>query len=182
MPRHSIMFPVCLVLAIASLTLFAAPAAAQGRCDNFAGTIMARLDLEIGWIGRVYMSIDGGAPMNGTILDVGDETSRHPTMSTPSMNWSGNELLTFSVDGVGSFQMRGHYTATAASSPFLWGFHQTGKIDPSGATGEFVGMTGHLSIQGLFTVGGGGEFPPSDENPMLWIAEVTGSVCDAPEF
>jgi hypothetical protein len=179
---HSSAFSLCLLLAIASLILFAPPAAAQGRCDNFGGTIIASYDPEIGWVGRVYMSVDGGAPVNGTILDQYDPGSTHPTMETPSGNWSGNEVLTFTVENVGSFQMRGHYTANAASSPFLWSFHETGQIDPLGATGAFSGMTGHLSIQGVFTIGGGGELPPSDLDPWWWIAEITGSVCDAPEF
>jgi hypothetical protein len=181
----SSVFMMVLLLGIASMSITTLPAEAKDRCENFAGTIIGHFAIDDqgeAWVGRAYISINDGPVVNAALRDEYDPASAHPTMATPSGNWSGNEVLTFAVEGVGTFKVRGHYTASAASSPFLWGFHETVKVDPSEATGAFAGMTGSMSIQGTFAVGGGGVYPPSDTNPWSWLAQITGSVCDAPSF
>ena len=72
--------------------------------------------------------------------------------------------------------MAGHFIGVAGTTPFFGGFSEEGKVVPEAGTGQFAGMTGNISSHGSAVAG---QAEPTDDNPWLWIAQMTGSVCKA---
>jgi hypothetical protein len=163
----------CVVLVA---VLLAAPARAQGNCTALGGTIAAHFEFAgsqgPGWYGRAYLTF-GKDPtvLNAALVDLNNGYKEHPIR-----NLAGDEILTFTVEGVGSFQMAGHFLCAVGSTPYLCGgFSEEGKVIPEAGTGQFAGMTGNISIHGSAVA----DVFPIEDNPWLWIAQMTGSVCNA---
>ena len=167
----------CFVLVLA--TLFAAPVLAQANCKTLSGIIAGHYELGgpegDGWYGWAYMTFGKDTTLyTAKLVDLNNGYKDHPfqTKANSFGNFAGDEILTFTI-GPDSFQMAGHFICTAGSSPFYCGFSEEGKVVPEAGTGQFAGMRGNISIHGSAVVAG----DPTPENPWLWIAQMTGSVC-----
>jgi hypothetical protein len=168
----------CVVLAA---VLLAAPARAQGNCQALGGTIAGHFEFGgaqgDGWYGWAFLTF-GNDPtvFPARLVDLNEGYKDHPSHVKPdgSGNFAGYEILTLTIDGVGSFQMTGHFICMAGTTPYEYGFAETGKVEAG--TGSFAGMTGNISIHGT---GVFGQAEPTQDNPWLWIAQMTGSVCTA---
>jgi hypothetical protein len=168
----------CVVLAA---VLLAAPARAQGNCEALGGTIAAHFEMAgldgPGWYGRAYLTF-GNDPtvLPASLVDLNNGYKDHPSHVKPdgSLNFAGDEILTYTVNGVGSFTMAAHFLCVGGATPAFCGFSEEGKV--VAGTGSFAGMTGTISIHGSAVFFG---IEPTDEDPWLWIAQMTGSVCTA---
>ena len=100
----------------------------------------------------------------------------HPSHVKPdgSMNFAGDEILTFTIDGVGSFTMAGHFLCVGGAT-LACGSSEEGE-GGGREQAPFAGMTGTISIHGSAVFFGS---LPTDEDPWLWVAQMTGSVCTA---
>src|SRR5512132_1917487 len=169
----------CIVLAA---VLLAAPAHAQGKCVALGGTIAGHFDFAgpqgPGWYGWAYLTF-GNDPtvLPARLVDLNDGSKDHPSHVKPdgSGNFAGYEILTYTIDGVGSFQMAGQFLCVGGTTPGFCGFAEEGKINPEAGTGEFAGMTGNISSRGSAVFYGA----LTPDNPWIWIAQMTGSVCKA---
>ena len=164
-----------LLLCAIGLLLVTQSAAAQGPCVPLSGSISATLQMlpsGPAWAGDAYLSFADQPPLNATIVDQNDGYK-----AQPARGLAGNEILTFAVENLGSFQMKGRFVAMPGATPYWFNFSETGKVFPEGATGAFAGMTGNLSIHGDVVVG---PVPFDPAHPFTWIAQITGSVCGAP--
>jgi hypothetical protein len=168
----------CVVLAA---VLLAAPARAQGNCQALGGTIAAHFEMAglegPGWYGRSYLTFGKDPTVLGAnLVDLNNGYKDHPSHVKPdgSMNFAGDEILTFTIDGVGSFTMAGHFLCVGGATPFFCGFSEEGKV--VAGTGSFAGMMGNISIRGSGVFFGS---EPTEVDPWLWIAQLSGSVCKA---
>ncbi len=166
----------CLVLALAAL--LAAPVQAQANCSSLSGTIVGSLDMAgaqgPGWYGWAYLTFGKDPTVYAArLVDLNDGYKDHPfrVLDNGSMAFAGNEILTFTVDGVGSFQMNGHFTCVAGSTPNFCGFSEEGKLAPDAGTGDYAGMKGNISSHGMAAGG------TAADQPWYWISQMTGSVC-----
>ena len=170
----------CIVLAIAAL--LATPALAQNKCTSLAGTIVGTWDPSVpnpytgstgAWVGWAYLTF-GKDPtvFPASLVDLNNGYKDHPFRALPngSASFAGNEILTFTVKDVGSFQMSGHFLCVAGS-PTYCGFSEEGKLVPEAGTGEYAGMTGNISSHGMAAGIG------TPEQPAYWVSQMTGSVC-----
>ncbi len=170
----------CLVLALAAL--LATPALAQGTCMPLAGTIAGTWDPAVpnpytgipgAWVGWAYLTF-GKDPtvITARLVDQNNGLKDRPfrVRENGSASFAGDEVLTFMVDGVGSFQMNGHFVCVAGSPTFC-GFSEEGKLVPEAGTGEYAGMTGNISSHGMGAGAG------VADQPAYWISQMTGSVC-----
>lgn len=162
----------CVVLALAAL--LATPALAQGNCMALGGIIAAHYEfggLEgDGWYGTAYLTL-GKDPtiLPAKLVDLNSGSKDHPFKA----NFAGDEILTFTIEGRGSFKMSGHFICVAGSGPYFCGFSEEGKLVPDAGTGEYAGMTGNISSHGSAVFG----WEPTTDNPWIWISQLTGSVC-----
>jgi hypothetical protein len=170
-------FSIVSCIVLTSVVLAAAPARAAGNCTALDGTIAAHFEIAgsqgPGWYGRAYLTF-GKAPtvLTAALVDLNNGYKAHP--GEPML--AGYEILTCTIDGVGSFQMAGHFLCTAGATPNFCGFSEEGKIVPEAGTGESAGMTGNISSHGSAVF----FLPvPTEADPWLWIAQMTGSVCKA---
>ena len=62
----------------------------------------------------------------------------------------------------------------AGATPYFCGFSEEGKLVPEAGTGQFAGMTGNISERGAAVFEG----EPTPDNPWLWVAQMTGSICN----
>jgi hypothetical protein len=177
LPRFA--FVSCVVLAS---VLLAAPAHAEGNCTALNGTIAAHFEVAgsqgPGWYGWAYLTF-GNDPtlLAARLVDLNNGFKDHPNHVKPNSfgNFAGYEILTFTIDGVGSFQLDAQFLCVAGATPFFCGFSEEGKIIPEAGTGQFEGMTGTVSEHGSAVLEG----EPTADNPWLWIAQLNGSVCKA---
>jgi hypothetical protein len=167
---------------LASAVLLAAPARAEGNCTALGGTIAGHFEFGgpqgDGWYGWAFLTF-GNDPtvFPARLVDLNNGYKDHPSHVKPdgSGNFAGDEILTFTIDGVGSFQEAAHFLCVGGSTPAYCGFSEEGKITPEAGTGQFAGMTGNISTHGSAVFYG----LPTEDNPWIWIAQITGSVCKA---
>jgi hypothetical protein len=161
--------------------LLAAPARAQSKCTAVAGSIAAHFDFlgdqGPGWYGWAYLTF-GNDPtlLAGRLVDLNNGSKDHPINPIkPNSygNFAGYELLTFTIEGVGSFQLDAQFLCVGGSTPYFCGFSEEGKLVPEAGTGQFAGMTGNISERGAAVFEG----EPTADNPWLWVAQMTGSIC-----
>lgn len=164
----------CVVVAT---VLLAAPARAQVNCTALDGTIAAHFDM-LGaegpaWYGRAYLTF-GSDPtvFVANLVDLNNGSKDHPNSRG---NFAGYELLTFTI-GVDSFRLDAHFLCLAEGKPAFCWFSEEGKLVPEAGTGRFAGMTGNISIHGSAAFFGN---EPTADDPWLWTAKMTGSVCKA---
>ncbi len=166
----------CIVLA--SVILAAAPARAAGNCVALDGAIAAHFDFAgpqgPAWYGRTYLTF-GNDPtvFAADLVDLNNGYKDHPNKNG---NFAGYEILTFTIDGVGSFQVDAQFLCLAEGKPAYCGFSEQGKLIPEAGTGEFAGMKGNISIHGSAAFFGN---EPTAIDPWLWTAKMSGSVCAA---
>jgi len=167
-------FAVCLALAMA----VAAPLArAAGNCTAVAGTILGHYDFDgpegPAWYGWAYLTFGKDPTVwSARLVDLNDGYRANPYKA----NFAGYEILTYTIDGVGSFQTNSHFLCTAGATPNFCGFSEEGAVDPEAGTGLFEGMSGSIASRGE---AGWGSDPagPTPDQPWLWIAQLTGTLC-----
>jgi hypothetical protein len=165
---------------VASAILVATLAHAQGNCMALGGTIAGHFEMAgpqgPGWYGWAYLTF-GNDPtvLAARLVDLSNGYKDHPSHVKPdgSGNFAGDEILTYTIDAVGSFQMTGHCLCVGGATPSFCGFSEEGKV--VAGTGSFAEITGNISIHGMAVFAG----EPTEDNPWLWIAQMTGSVCKA---
>lgn len=163
----------CVVLVLTAL--LAMPALAQGKCKSLDGTIVAAWDPgQVAWVGWAYLTFGKDPTVYAArLVDLNNGYKAHPWFKPDgSGNFAGDEILTFTVDGVGSFQVNGHFLCVGPTQSYC-GFSEEGKLVPEAGTGAFIGMRGNISSHG--SAAGGDLDHPAD--PWYWIAQMTGSVC-----
>ena len=89
------------------------------------------------------------------------------------MTFAGYEILTYTIDGVGSFQMSAHFLCVGGTPAFR-GFSEEGKLVPEAGTGQFAGAKGNIAIHGSAVFFG---TEPTAADPWLWTAQMSGSIC-----
>jgi hypothetical protein len=101
--------------------LLAAPARAAGNCMDLDGTIAGHFEMlgseGPGWYGRAYLTF-GNDPtvLAANLVDLNNGYKDHPSKHG---NFAGYEILTYTIDGVGSFRMDAHLLCEAGGSlPF----------------------------------------------------------------
>ena len=167
----------CVVLAAA---LLAAPARADGTCMALEGSIAAHYEMAgsqgPGWYGRSYLTL-GKDPTNyaATLVDLNNGSKDHPFRVFPdgSATFAGFELLTFTLDGGGSFLLDAGFICVGGTPGFC-AFSEQGKIVPEAGTGQFAGMKGNASIHGSGVFVGA---EPTATDPWLWTAKINGTLC-----
>jgi hypothetical protein len=176
-------FAVISCIVLASAVLLATPAQAAGNCTSLGGTIAGHFEFGgaqgPGWYGWAFLTF-GNDPtvLPARLVDLNNGVKDHPShvKSDGTGNFAGDEILTYTIDGVGSFQMSGHFLCVGSTTPAFCGFSEEGKINPEAGTGQFAGMTGNVSSHGSAVFFGP---EPTEDNPWIWIAQMTGSVCTA---
>jgi hypothetical protein len=174
-------FAVLSVIALATTALPAAPAHAEANCMALNGTIAGHYEFGgpdgDAWYGWAFLRFGNDLTVYAArLVDQNDGYKGHPSHVKPdgSGNFAGYEILTFTVEGLGSFQMTGHFIAMAGTTPYFSGFSEEGKLVPEAGTGQFAGMTGNVSSHGSAIAG---PWSPTQDNPWIWISQMTGSVC-----
>jgi hypothetical protein len=179
--RNWTRFSIVSCIVLASAILAAVPAQAQGNCTDLKGSIAAHFDFAgsqgPGWYGWAYMTF-GNDPtlIAARLVDLNNGYKAHPISPikpNSAGNFAGYEILTFTVDGVGSFQLDAQFLCAAGATPFFCGFSEQGRLVPEAGTGQFAGMTGNISERGEAVFEG----EPTSDNPWLWVAQMSGSVC-----
>lgn len=171
-------FSIVSCIVLASVVLAAAPARAAGNCTALDGTIAAHFDFAgsqgPGWYGRAYLTF-GNDPtvFVADLVDLNNGSKDHPNKHG---NFAGYEILTYTIDGVGSFRMDAQFLCLAEGKPAYCGFSEEGKLIPEAGTGQFAGTSGNISIHGSAAFFGN---EPTTVDPWLWTAKMTGSVCTA---
>ena len=173
--RWSLAVATLVVLALFGLST--PPAYAQGKCAPLSGTITAEFNLDFNdpnflqWEGQAYLAFGKNPPVVATITDVGLGYKAHPSKPDGSGNFAGYEELTFTLSEEDSFKMTGQFIGVAGTTPYFYGFSETGKV--TSGEGQFEDLTGNISIHGSFVLGMGTEGP----GPFVWVAQMTGAVC-----
>jgi len=163
---------VATLVVLALLGLSTPPAYAQGKCATLSGTITAQLDFaQEAWVGQAYLAFGKNPPVVASIKDVGLGYKAHPSKPDGSGNFAGYEELTFTLSETDSFTMTGQFIGVAGTTPYFYGFSETGKV--TSGEGQFEDLTGNISIHGSFVLGIGTTGP----GPFVWVAQMTGSVC-----
>jgi len=164
----------CVALA---MVLLAAPARAAGNCQALDGTIAGHFEIAgsegPGWYGRAYLTF-GSDPtvLVADLVDLNNGSKDHPNSHG---NFAGYELLTFTI-GVDSFRLDAQFLCLSEGKPAFCWFSEEGKLVPAAGTGQFAGATGNISIHGSAAFFGD---VPTTDDPWLWTAKMTGSVCKA---
>jgi hypothetical protein len=166
------------LVVLALFGLSTPPAYAQGKCAPLSGTITAQLDFQQGaWVGQAYLAFGKNPPVIATIVDRSLGYKAHPSFKPDgSGNIAGDEELTFTIkDSPDWFIMTGKFVGIAGTTPYFYGFSETGKVTSGG--GQFDDLTGNISIHGSFVVPAGALPTDPPLGPFVWVAQMTGSVC-----
>lgn len=166
---------VVAIVALSSALVPAAPAAAADGCSSLSGALTGWIGdgpEGITWYGVAYLSFGGDPIVRAEYVDLNAGYDRFVFKRNGSLNFAGDELLTFQVDGGDSFQLNARFSAVCGVQGYSCELHETGHFVPEAGTGRFAGMTGHVSIQGPFA---GGDCGPAQ--PCLWIGQLNGAVC-----
>ena len=174
---------VATLVALALFGLSTPPAYAQGKCAPLSGTITAEFNLDFNdpnflqWEGQAYLAFGKNPPVVATILDKSMGSKAHPSLKPDgSGNIAGDEELTFTIkDSPDWFIMTGKFVGIAGTTPYFYGFSETGKVTSGG--GQFDDLTGNISIHGSFVVPAGALPTDPPLGPFVWVAQMTGSVC-----
>ncbi|MBK9088856.1 MAG: hypothetical protein IPL90_07335 [Holophagales bacterium] len=167
---------VVAIVALASALVLAAPAPADNGCSSLSGVLTGWIGdgpQGITWYGVAYLSIGGAPVVRADYVDLNAGYDRMHWKNNGSLNFAGDEVLTFRVASGDSFQLQAHFSAVCfAPASYGCELHETATFVPEAGTGLFAGMTGHASIQGPFA---GGDCGPSQ--PCYWIGRMNGAVC-----
>lgn len=171
--RTRITIVTFVVLAFSLVT--AAPAPADSGCSSLSGVLtgwFADGPEGVAWYGVAYLSFGGAPVVRADYVDLNAGYDRFVFKRNGSLNFAGDELLKFQVDGGDSFQLNARFSAVCRLQGYSCELHETGMVVPEAGTGLFAGVTGHVSIQGPFA---GGDCGPTQ--PCLWIGQLNGAVC-----
>ena len=161
---------------VVSAILFAAPARAASRCQNLDGVITGHFDLAgpdgPAWYGVAYLRFGNDLAVSlASLVDL-NNGCRHGRFGPKNGQFSCYEILTFTVEGVGSFKVGAKFEAVCGLEGLSCVLNEKGTLLPEEGTGAFAGATGNVSIQGPFA---GGDC--SAAQPCIWISDMSGSIC-----
>lgn len=136
-------------------------------CASVVGTFYGDHESQ-GWVGTLYLSIAGGTVETPGFVDAG--TGNKATGASGGFSGTETNTITFgpAEDG-NNFQIVARYNASPAGTPGLYILHETGDI--TNGAGRFAGVSGHVAVEGPFTLPTVGDVAPQ------WIAEMHGTIC-----
>lgn len=170
-----------LILGILALALPGAKA--QDNCQQFSGTIKARLIMvvpppvaKVEWQGTAEVTIGKNQPMPGTTVTINKETKGDPFDQTRA--YSGREETTITLNGGGKIVLQTRFVVPARPDPKLvWWVNETGSIMPAEEEGKFAEIHGRVTIHGPFGPGLLPSPPPPSYAGIDWIGEIRGNIC-----
>ena len=95
---------------------------------------------ELHWLGHASVSFDKKPPVFAKIVD--------KNIGGDGNNYSHEQITFTFIDGSGSFDVLGRFTANAGSTPGLYYLHEEGSI--ANGTGKYANASGKVTLQGPY--------------------------------